>query len=70
MRFINHWGFDIDFYDVDALIMRSPQTIYQRYSEADIITSYGFAPYWIKSIWGFTVCTGVILIRSSPQTGE
>ena len=70
MRFINHWGFDIDFYDVDALIMRSPLTIYQRYSGADIIISTGFHPHWIERIWGFTVCTGVILIRSSPQTGE
>ena len=69
-RLLNHWGFNVILYDIDALIMRSPQRIYQQYSEADIIGSYGYAPRWIKNIWGFTVCSGVFWIRSSPQTGE
>lgn len=70
MRFLNHWGFNVVNYDTDAVIMRNPYLIYQRYSEADIIGSYGLFPTWIRQIWGLTLCMGVIVIRSSPQTGE
>ena len=69
-RFLNHWGFNVITYDIDAIIMQNPQMIYEEYSEEDIIGSYGTSPKWLYKKWGFTLCGGVILIRSSPRTGE
>lgn len=70
MRFINHWGFDFVLYDIDALIIRNPSTLYQQYSSADIIGSRGTYPLKVERVTGVSLCTGVLLIRSSPQTGK
>ena len=70
MRIINHWGFDIANYDIDALVRRNPLPLYQKYSGADIIGSHGSFPKEIRQYWGVTVCMGVIMIRNSPRTGK
>ena len=70
LRLLNHWRFDVILYDIDALLMQNPHKIYQHYSGAHIIGSHGNFPVWIKKEWGLTLCTGLLLIRSSPKTGE
>ena len=69
MRILNHWGFDVVNYDSDAVILRNPQPIYDRYPRSDVIGSAGTFPKWIYIKWGVTVCMGVVLIRATNRTG-
>ena len=71
MRFINHWGFDVANYDTDAIIMKNPEPLYYRqYKSSDFIGSYGHFPQEMQREWGIAVCIGVVMIKSSKQTGE
>ena len=69
MRILNHWGFDVVNYDSDAVILRNPQPIYDRYPWSDVIGSAGIFPKSIYIKWGVTVCMGVVLIRATNRTG-
>ena len=71
MRFINHWGFDVANYDTDAIIMKNPEPLYyHQYKSSDFIGSYGHFPQEMQREWGIAVCIGVVMIKSSKQTGE
>ena len=69
MRILNHWGFDVVNYDSDAVILRNPQPIYDRYPGSDVIGSAGTFPNEIYIKWGVTVCMGVVMIRATNRTG-
>ena len=69
MRILNHWGFDVVNYDSDAVILRNPQPIYDRYPGSDVIGSAGTFPNGIYIKWGVTVCMGVVMIRATNRTG-
>ena len=69
MRLLNYWGFDVANYDSDAMIMKNPQPIYDRYSEQDVIGSAGYFPPEIHRKWGVTLCMGAVMIRATKQTG-
>ena len=71
IRLINHWGFDLQQFDTDAIILRNPQPVFDRFSGFDVVGSRAKLPFELgKGQWGFTVCMGVILFRSTPRTGE
>ena len=71
MRFINHWGFDAANYDTDAIIMKNPEPLYyHQYKTSDFIGSYGHFPQEMQREWGIAVCIGVVMIKSSKQTGK
>ena len=69
MRLLNYWGFDIANYDSDAMILKNPQPIYDRFSDKDVIGSAGYFPFEIHKTWGVTLCMGVVMIRATKQTG-
>ena len=71
MRFINHWGFDAANYDTDAIIMKNPEPLYyHQHKSSDFIGSYGHFPQEMQREWGIAVCIGVMMIKSSKQTGN
>ena len=69
MRILNHWGFDVVNYDSDAVILRNPQPIYDRYPGSDVIGSAGTFPNKMYMKWGVTVCMGVVMLRATNRTG-
>lgn len=69
-RLITYWGYDLASYDSDALVMKNPQELFQQHRSSDIVSSAGMYPYSLSKKWGFTVCMGVILFRSTPRTGK
>lgn len=69
MRLMNHWGYDTANYDTDAIILKSPESLYLRHADSHMIGSYGHYPGELRRAWGTTVCCGVFMTRSSPLTG-
>ena len=71
MRLVNHWGFDVANYDTDAIIMKNPEPLYyHQYKSSDFIGSYGHFPQEMQREWGIAVCIGVVMTKSSKQTGN
>ena len=71
IRLISHWGFDVQQFDTDAIILRNPQPVFDLFSGFDVVGSRAKLPFELgKGQWGFTVCMGVILFRSTRRTGE
>ncbi len=70
IRLLNHWGFHVVNYDTDAIILRNPQDVFDRLSESGVIGTFGKFPKQLNRLWGVTLCTAVLVVRSSPETGE
>ena len=69
MRLMNHWGYDAANYDTDAIILKSPESLYLRHPDSHMIGSYGHYPGDLGRVWGTTVCCGLFMTKSSPYTG-
>ncbi len=69
-RLINHWGYDLVWYDSDATVLKNPQPLFDKYPEAGLVGSAGQGPSNLAGVWGRTICTGVLLMRSSQKMGE
>ena len=69
-RLLNHWGYDVVMYDSDAIPLKNPQPLFDKYPEASLIGSAGRGPESIMAVWGRTICTGVLLLRSSSVMGK
>ena len=72
IRLLSHWGYDVQHYDTDAVLLKNPQPLFQRFPSSDIVASRGDYPDELgkNGPWGTTLCMGAVLIRSSPRTGE
>ena len=69
-RLINYWGFSLASYDTDALVLRNPQSLYDRHREMDVIAGAAVHwPEWASAVWGFSMCLGAVMIRNGPATG-
>lgn len=69
-RLLNHWGYDVMAYDTDATVIKNLQPILDAHPESDIVASAGSYPFQLGHKWGLTLCMGVILIKSTRNTGE
>ena len=69
-RLINYFGYDVVSYDTDAIVMKNPQPVFNEHRNSDIVSSAGTFPFKLGKRWGFTMCMGVIMFRSSPKTGK
>ena len=72
IRLLSHWGYDVQHYDTDAVLLKNPQPLFERFPSSDIVASWGDYPDELgkNGPWGTTLCMGAALIRSSPKTGE
>lgn len=68
-RLVNYWGYDVVSYDSDAIVLKNPTVLFGQHRYSDVVSSAGRYPFRLGRLWGFTVCMGVILFRSSPRTG-
>lgn len=71
MRLLNHWGYDVANYDTDAIILKNTEQLYYgELSGSDFIGSRANFPAPASKMFGLTMCGGVFMIKSSPETGE
>ena len=70
MRLINRLGYDCAMYDIDAIILKNPQPLYEKWGSKDIVGSRGELPRELWRRWGVTICIGAVFIRSNPRTGR
>ena len=70
LSLINYWGYDVATYDSDAVILKNPQELYEDHPNTHLISSASKWPYYLGKHWGFTLCTGAMLLRASPAMGE
>ena len=69
LRVLNWLGFDAAMYDADALVLKNPQPLFEAHA-TDIVASMGTSwPPKVGRKWGFTLCNGVLFIRSNKRTG-
>lgn len=69
-RLLNHWGYDVMAYDSDGIVLRNLKDVLDAYPESDIVGSAGYYPFELGAKWGQTLCLGVVLFRSTRNTGE
>ena len=70
VRLINYWGYDVATYDSDAVVLKNPQKLYQRYQSTHLLSSAGVWPKYLAGKWGFTLCTGAVLFKASSEIGK
>ena len=70
MRIINRLGYDCAMYDIDAIILRNPQPLYDMWDGVDIVGSRRELPKELWRRWGVAICIGAVFIRSNTRTGE
>ena len=71
MRVLNYMGYHVMNIDTDAIMLKNPIPILEQYGDSDIIGTYGGEfPQRLFRKWGFVLCMGAILIRSTPATGK
>lgn len=70
MRLMNHWGYDVASYDIDAIILKNPEQLYYlEFKSSDMIGSRGTYPSKVRKLFGVTLCAGAFMIKSTPKTG-
>lgn len=69
VRLLNHWGFSVILADTDAIILKNPQPLFDKHLSSDIVASSGKQPLTLYNVWNIAVCNGLLLIRSSQETG-
>ena len=70
-RLVSYWRYSFASYDTDALVLRNPQPLYERYRDVNVIAGASVHwPQWAGELWGFSMCLGAFMIRSSPETGK
>ena len=70
IRLLNHWGYSVVNVDTDALILRDPQPLFDKYPFSSIVASSGTQPRTLYSVWNTTICNGLILLRSNKKIGK
>ena len=70
LSLINYWGYDVATYDSDAVLMKNPQELYEDHPNTHLISSASQWPGYLGNPWGFTLCTGAMLLRTSSAMGE
>ena len=70
-RILNFWNYSVATFDSDALILRNPQPLFERYLTSDILGSNGIYPFGLHREWkSSTLCMGTVLFRATQGTGE
>ena len=69
-QLLNHWEYDVMAYDTDAIVLRNLQGILDTFGGSDIVGSAGGYPFNLGAKWGQTLCMGVVLFKSTKNTGR
>ena len=70
IRLMNHWGYDVQQFDTDAVLLQNPRSLFDAYPDYDLVSARGILPYELgRGSWGFTVCMGAALLRGTQKMG-
>ena len=69
-RLLNHLGYDVIMFDLDAVILKDPRPLFQSFNGSDIIGSRSRYPFDLYRKWGVTLCMGAVMFRSTSATGQ
>ena len=67
VRLLNHWGYNVLVIDLDAIILKDPFPLLDKYPDADIITSYSITSLR-PNVRG--ICFGFLLLKSTEKVGK
>ena len=71
IRLLNHWGYDVQQFDNDAVLLRNPQPLFDAYSDYDLFGARGSLPFHLgKGPWEFALCMGAAWLRGTEKMGE
>ena len=70
IHLLNHWGYNVVHYDADAVILKNPKPLFDKFQEYDIVGSWGKLSIELKNMWGFAICMGAVLFRSTANVGK
>ena len=71
IHLLNHWGYDVQQFDNDAIILRNPKPLYDKYPDTEIISARAKLPFELgRGPWGLTVGMGAVLLRSTGRMGK
>lgn len=71
IRLLNHWGYDVQQLDNDAVPLRNPELLFGTYSDCDLAGARGILPYELgRGSWGFTLCMGAARLRATEKMGK
>ena len=70
IRLLNHWGYNVQHYDADAVILRNPESLFNKFPQYDIVGSHGKLSRPFSEMWGFAICMGAVLFRSTAKMGK
>ena len=70
IRLLNYWGYDAANLDTDALLLKNPESLYREFIDNDLVSGRGKYPFDLGRKWGATICGGVFMTRSTPNTGN
>ena len=66
VRLLNHWGYNVLVIDLDAIILKDPFPLLDKYPDVDIITSYSITSL-LPNVRG--ICFGFLLLKSTEEIG-
>ena len=67
VRLLNHWGYNVLVIDLDAIVLKDPFPLLDKYPDADIITSFSITSLR-PNIRG--ICFGFLLLKSTDKVGK
>lgn len=69
LRLLNHWGHDVAVIDIDAVPLRDPQELFNKYSQSDVIGSFALQTVRSPGENEWWMCIGVAVLRSTTPMG-
>ena len=70
LRLMNHYGYDVINYDCDAVPLKNPQPLFDKYKKTDLIGTFGKGPDILYKKWGVCLNTGVMVMRATQSMGK
>ena len=67
-RLISHWGYDVAVFNVDAIPLKDPLSLYKVFSDSDIVSSHSLREDPESGKWSLSF--GFAYFRSSRTIGE
>ena len=67
---LNSWSYSVLVIDIDAMILKDMQPLFEQFKTADIVASSGVYPFELHDMWNApTLCMGVSLFKATKATG-
>ena len=69
LRLLNHWGYDVAVIDIDAVPLRDPRELFDKYPRSDMVASFGLKTVQSPGGNDWWMCIGVALLRGTSAMG-